>query len=207
MPRASHPRPRPIHGRLARGIGVEGDVPSLLRRIGQPMRFCQGRRPVTRLLRPGSRKAASPSRRMPMANVINTGEPSRTALRVATLRGAHQLLDEPLVLTDPVALPILGPALEAEVRADPYQYNEPFLRVLRASVVLRSRFAEDELARDVAEGVRQYGAFGAGLAPFASRDPQAGLRVFEVDHPSTQRWKQQSLAAARIPNPASLSFV
>jgi len=80
-------------------------------------------------------------------NVIKDGEPSRTALRVATLRGVHQLLDEPVVLVDPYALPILGPKLEAEVRADPYVYNDPFLRVLRASVVLRARFAEDDLAK------------------------------------------------------------
>jgi methyltransferase (TIGR00027 family) len=140
-------------------------------------------------------------------NVINTGEPSRTALRVATLRGAHQLLDEPLVLADPIALPILGPDLEAEVRNDPYQYNEPFLRVLRASVVLRSRFAEDGLARDVAEGVRQYVVLGAGLDTFAYRNPHPGLRVFEVDHPSTQRWKRASLEAARIAIPAALKLV
>jgi methyltransferase (TIGR00027 family) len=140
-------------------------------------------------------------------NVINDGEPSRTALRVATLRAAHQLLDEPVVLVDPHALPILGPDLEAQVREDPYQYNDPFLRVLRATVVLRAKFAEDELARGYAEGVRQYVVLGAGLDTFAYRNPFPELRVFEADHPSTQNWKRQSLAAAAIPIPDSLSFV
>jgi methyltransferase (TIGR00027 family) len=140
-------------------------------------------------------------------NVINDGEPSRTALRVATLRGAHQLLDEPIVLADPIALPILGPALEREVRDDPYQYNDTFMRALRATVVLRSRFAEDDLARGVAAGLRQYVVLGAGLDTFAYRNPFPELRVFEVDHPSTQSWKQRSLAAAGIPIPNSLGFV
>lgn len=140
-------------------------------------------------------------------NVINDGEPSRTALKVATLRGAHQLLDEPLVLDDPIALPILGPELEAEVRADPYLYNDVFLRALRASVVLRSKFAEDELARGVAAGVRQYVVLGAGLDTFAYRNPFSALRVFEVDHPSTQAWKRRALTTAGIQIPANLSFV
>ena len=140
-------------------------------------------------------------------NVINDGEPSRTALRVATLRGAHQLLDEPLLLEDPVALPILGPELEAQVREDPYQYNDVFLRALRASVVLRSRIVEDALANGYAAGIRQYVVLGAGLDTFAYRNPHANLRVFEVDHPSTQTWKQRSLEAAKIALPDSLTFV
>ena len=40
-------------------------------------------------------------------NIIHTGNPSRSALRVATLRAAHQLLDEPIVYKDPFSLPIL----------------------------------------------------------------------------------------------------
>ena len=44
---------------------------------------------------------------------------------------------------------------------------------------------------------------------FAYRNPHLdeGLRVFEVDHPGTQRWKQQLLAEAGIGAPESLTFV
>jgi len=49
---------------------------------------------------------------------------------------------------------------------------------------------------------------GAGLDSFGYRSDLAGrVRVFEVDHPATQRWKRQVLAAARIPVPAGLTFV
>jgi methyltransferase (TIGR00027 family) len=50
---------------------------------------------------------------------------------------------------------------------------------------------------------------GAGLDTFAYRNPYVdqGLRVFEVDHAGTQRWKQQMLAEAGISAPASLTFV
>jgi methyltransferase (TIGR00027 family) len=128
---------------------------------------------------------------------------------VASLRAVHQLLDEPLVLPDPVALPLLGAATEAALRDDPFTLNDPLSRSLRAALIARSRFVEDELSRCVAAGVRQYLILGAGLDTFAVRNPyrDEGLRVFEVDHPGTQGWKQQRLAEAGIDLPATLSFV
>jgi methyltransferase (TIGR00027 family) len=142
-------------------------------------------------------------------NIVRQGEPSRSALRVASLRAVHQLLDEPLVLPDPVALPLLGASTEAALRDDPFALNDPMSRGLRGALVVRSRFVEDELSRCVAAGVRQYVVLGAGLDTFAYRNPHRdeGLRVFEVDHSGTQRWKQQLLAEAGIGVPASLAFV
>jgi methyltransferase (TIGR00027 family) len=137
------------------------------------------------------------------------GEPSRSALRVASLRAVHQLLDEPLVLPDPIALPLLGAQTEAALRDDPFALNDPMSRGLRAALVARSRFVEDELARGVAAGVRQYVLLGAGLDTFAYRNPHSGegLKVFEVDHPGTQGLKQHFLAEAGIGVPSSVSFV
>jgi methyltransferase (TIGR00027 family) len=141
-------------------------------------------------------------------NIVRAGKPSRTALKVARLRAAHQLLDEPIVLDDPVALQILGPEAEAELRGNPFQYNDPTSRSLRASLVVRSRLAEDEVAQAVAAGVRQYVVLGAGLDTFAYRNPYAeeALRVFEVDHPATQQWKRKLLKEAGISLPADLIF-
>ena len=128
-------------------------------------------------------------------------------MRVATLRAAHQLLDDPLVLDDPVALQILGPKTEAELREDPFQYNDPISRGLRAGLVVRSRFAEEEVARAVAAGVTQYVVLGAGLDTFAYRNFHAALHVFEVDRSSTQQWKRQCLEEAGLPLPGNLTFV
>jgi len=141
-------------------------------------------------------------------NIVRAGEPSRTALKVAVLRAAHQLLDEPIVLDDPVALQILGSEGEAELRENPFQYNDPTSRGLRAALVVRSRLAEDEVAQAVAAGVRQYVVLGAGLDTFAYRNPYAeeALRVFEVDHPATQQRKRQLLKEAGISLPADLIF-
>jgi methyltransferase (TIGR00027 family) len=78
---------------------------------------------------------------------------------------------------------------------------------LRAFLVVRSRYAEDNLAKAVAGGVRQYVLLGAGLDTFAYRNPYPGLKVFEVDHPATQGWKRELLGRGRIPIPDSLTFV
>jgi methyltransferase (TIGR00027 family) len=142
-------------------------------------------------------------------NIVRQGEPSRSALRVASLRAVHALLDEPLVLSDPIALPLLGASTEAALRDDPFALNDPISRGLRGALIARSRFVEDQLASCVAAGVRQYLVVGAGLDTFAYRNPyrDEGLRVFEVDHPGTQSWKQQLLAEAGIGVPAALTFV
>jgi methyltransferase (TIGR00027 family) len=137
---------------------------------------------------------------------MQEGKFSRTALRVAIRRAAHQLLDEPRVLDDPLALRIIGREAENALRTDPKEHHA-FSRAFRAFMAARSRYAEDELARAVAHGVTQYVVLGAGLDTFAYRNPHAGLRVFEVDHPDTQAWKREQLRAAGIAIPPSLTFV
>jgi len=130
---------------------------------------------------------------------------SRTALRVAIRRAAHQLLDLPRVFDDPLALRIIGSEAAEELRSNPKEHHA-FSRAFRAFMAARSRYAEDELALAVAHGVRQYVVLGAGLDTFAYRNPHAGLRVFEVDHPATQAWKREQLQAAGIAIPPSLTF-
>jgi methyltransferase (TIGR00027 family) len=131
---------------------------------------------------------------------------SWSAQQVAIRRAAHQLLDEPRVLDDPLALRILGPEAEKELRSNPKEHHA-FSRAFRAFMAARSRYAEDELAQAVAHGVRQYVVLGAGLDTFAYRNPHPGLRVFEVDQPATQDWKREQLQAAEIAIPKSLTLV
>jgi 23S rRNA (adenine2503-C2)-methyltransferase len=134
--------------------------------------------------------------------------PKPTALRVAELRAVHQLLDSPLVFPDPLALKIIGETAEEAIRKDPLRLNEPLLKGLRTSLVVRSRLAEDEWARSYQEGLRQYVILGAGLDTFAYRNgAQEDLRIFEVDLQETQQWKRECLRAAGIAVPASLTFV
>jgi methyltransferase (TIGR00027 family) len=123
-------------------------------------------------------------------------------------RAAHQILDSPRVLEDPIALPILGPKSRARVEAERNQLDTLPSRYLRAFMVARSRYAEDELARAISRGASQYVVLGAGLDTFAYRNPypESALHVFEVDHPATQAWKLQRLDAAHMAIPLSLTF-
>ncbi len=133
--------------------------------------------------------------------------PSRTALRVALRRAAHQIYDTPVVFEDPIAVPILGEAYAEDLRRTPVRTDRPFSIALRAFMVARSRYAEDSLRRGVAAGIRQYVLLGAGLDTFAYRNPWPELRVFEVDHPATQQWKRDLLRKNRIVVPENLTYV
>jgi len=141
---------------------------------------------------------------------VEHGIPSRTALRVAMRRAAHQMYDaRPLVFEDPLAISILGPHA-AELDRTPgrnlLHKPRPFSVSLRAFLVARSRYAEDLLAPAVEGGVTQYVLLGAGLDTFAHRNPYPGLRVFEVDHPATQQWKRELLQSIGLPAPANLVY-
>jgi methyltransferase (TIGR00027 family) len=153
------------------------------------------------LARPALAQDAPPSR-------LRDGQPSLTAQSTARMRAAHQLIDDqPLILNDPLALRILGAKVETDVRA--YPQREAYATMpIRALVCMRARYTEDELAQAVARGVRQYVILGAGLDTFAYRNPHPAsrLRVFEVDHPSTQVWKRQRLTEVGIAIPPSMSF-
>lgn len=133
---------------------------------------------------------------------------SHTADRVAARRAAHQKLDRPVILVDAVAERLLAPDVAARLQASPGEFDRsPFDRFLRAFLVARSRFAEDCLAERVADGVSQYVVIGAGFDTFAYRNPHAGVRVLELDHPATQARKKERLAAAGLAGTANVRHV
>ncbi|MEO6805025.1 MAG: class I SAM-dependent methyltransferase, partial [Edaphobacter sp.] len=139
---------------------------------------------------------------------MEAARPSRTALRVALRRAAHQLYDaQPLVLNDPIAIPILGQEYLPELHKTVTKLEKPFSVALRAFLVARSRYAEDMLFHAVMNGVTQYVLLGAGLDTFAFRNTHPNLRIFEIDHPATQQWKRELLETSHIPIPQNLTFV
>lgn len=140
---------------------------------------------------------------------MHDDRPSTTAFRAAIARARHQLIDSPKVFDDPLALRILGRDTALELERLGRRGDNPYMRGVRASLVVRSRIAEDALHEAVARGATQYVVLGAGLDTFALRSPYPAdrLRVFEVDHPATQSWKRQMLASAGLVAPAHLHWV
>ncbi len=134
--------------------------------------------------------------------------PSRTAYRVALRRAAHQVFDSPVVFRDPFALRILGLTPDRLAGTDLRAPSRASSASLRAFLVARSLFAEQSLAHLVAtQHTAQYVLLGAGLDTFALRNPFAGLRVFEVDHPATQQWKRQLLHDNGLALPPTATLV
>ncbi|MFH1479879.1 MAG: class I SAM-dependent methyltransferase [Pseudomonadota bacterium] len=137
---------------------------------------------------------------------LEEGRPSITAQWTAVLRAAHQLPDDPKIMNDPRALRIIDGEAESELRSNLNKFQ--VTPSLCAFIVLRSRYAEDELARALERGVRQYVILGAGLDTFPYRNPHLvpNFRIFEVAHPATQIWKRSRLREAGIAIPDSLTF-
>ena len=133
---------------------------------------------------------------------------SITAYKVAIMRAAHQLLDNPRIFEDPIALNLIESKDVSEIQSKTRKFRTKLHKYLRAIVVARSVIVENELSIAVKNGVRQYVILGSGLDTFAYRNPHSniGLNVFEVDYPGTQKWKRQLLAEAKIPTPTTLRF-
>ena len=127
---------------------------------------------------------------------------SATARLTAVARALHREEPPPWVLDDYLALGLAGddgPALRERLMRE--MAREDLLAFSRW-VCVRARFPEDIVEDAVAAGVGQYVILGAGLDSFAYRrhDLLDRVRVYEVDHPETQEWKRERLAALTSPH-------
>ncbi|MEV4116242.1 SAM-dependent methyltransferase [Nonomuraea sp. NPDC049695] len=139
---------------------------------------------------------------------MHEAQPSQTAIMAAAARAAHLVVDhEPFIFRDTVAATLLGERAEEPLGYHRAHGDHVVLSGTRAQVTARSHYAERRLAEPGRDGLEQYVVLGAGLDTFAYRSEAAGLRVFEVDHPATQRWKRELADAAGLGQPEGLTFV
>ncbi|HVZ33543.1 MAG TPA: class I SAM-dependent methyltransferase [Polyangiaceae bacterium] len=133
--------------------------------------------------------------------------PDNTALRVALWRALHLEVDAPPpIFEDAVGLRLAAPDADWRSRPD---MDPVFTRSFRASIVARARYVEDLVASEADRGLAQYVILGAGLDTFAQRRPELAsrLRLFEIDQPGPQLWKQQRLREVGLSVPEWLHFV
>ena len=137
------------------------------------------------------------------------GQPSRTVLRPAIGRAAHQLLDRPRLLDDPIAVGLVPEAAAEVILAAGADHRALSSQRYRTLVALRSRFAEDRLAEAAARGAGQYVIVGAGLETFPWRQPAfaRALRIFLLDQPATLAWTQDKFRARALATPPNLALV
>jgi methyltransferase (TIGR00027 family) len=133
--------------------------------------------------------------------------PSRTAMLAALARALFRLNEAPpWPLDDPLALALIGPTWPELKRLTDETFAVPVQRQVFAGIVGRARYAEDRLE---AGSFTQYVMLGAGLDSFIWRRPDLASRfaVYEVDHPVSQAWKQEQIAALALPVGATHVFV
>lgn len=126
-----------------------------------------------------------------------------SSLMVAIWRAAHQLVEKPLIFEDPIALFILGD-VKQEIVSNIEKHQDYLSTAMRIAIAVRSRFAEDECA---ISGADQYVVLGAGLDTYAYRSHKISETVFEVDHPSVQKIKQQLLIENNIHPNVELRYI
>ncbi|MEV4161471.1 class I SAM-dependent methyltransferase [Nonomuraea dietziae] len=137
---------------------------------------------------------------------MHTAQPSQTALITAASRAAHLVVDqEPFIFRDTVAASLLGELAEQFIGYHRSHGDHLVLSGTRAQVTARSHYTERRLAELARDGLEQYVVLGAGLDTFACR-PGPEVKIFEVDHPATQRWKRDLFAAAGVTPSHALAF-
>jgi methyltransferase (TIGR00027 family) len=135
---------------------------------------------------------------------------SQTAMFAAICRAAHQMFDEdPKILHDPIALKCIDDAAQTALSNKDPILMAMVTRAQRAHFCLRSRIAEDCLARAVTSGVDQYIVLGAGLDSFAYRQPDWArtIKIVEVDHPLTQEFKLELIKANALGPPENVIYL
>ncbi|GGY78218.1 hypothetical protein GCM10011613_23530 [Cellvibrio zantedeschiae] len=138
------------------------------------------------------------------AHNLDNAKPSSQA--VAVWRAAHQILEQPLIFNDPLALKILG-AAKSDVVDKLESHKDPLSSAMRVAIAVRSQFAEDEREAALEFGVNQYVILGAGLDTYAYRSKKPHEKVFEVDLPDTQAMKVSRLKQQEINPTCSVHYV
>lgn len=135
---------------------------------------------------------------------INGAKPSSHA--VAVWRAAHQLIEQPPIFNDPVALQILGHT-KTDVTENLAIHRDPISSAMRFAIAVRSRYAEDEREKAFQTGANQYVILGAGLDTYAYRSKHQHEQVFEVDLPATQSMKTERIQQLHLRPTCDVSYV
>jgi len=141
---------------------------------------------------------------MAESSISQTGQASRTAMMAAGARGWHLYrLGRRAVFADWLGWPLVGSEIEPLLTTVRGAFGDSAIESISNWIAARSRISEDWLRASKAE---QYVVLGAGLDSFAWRASEE-IRVFEVDHPASQRWKQTRLEAMGLKAPDCLTWV
>ncbi|QWI17482.1 SAM-dependent methyltransferase [Bacillus wiedmannii] len=160
---------------------------------------------------------------------MKKGEASVTSLVSAFGRAYHSEFDRPKIFDDYVAKDFISKKERNDIEtnmvqgihffntdiAQKFQNNpQEILKwitqvQLSPTPLARAAYCERVLLHEIALGAKQYIILGAGLDTFSfrHRELENEIEIFEVDHPSTQRFKKERIKEGELEIPNNLHFI
>ncbi|HDR3449159.1 MULTISPECIES: class I SAM-dependent methyltransferase [Bacillus] len=160
---------------------------------------------------------------------VKKGEASVTSLVSAFGRAYHSEFDRPKIFDDYVAKDFISQKernnietnmvqgihffdtdIAQQFQDNPQEILKWITQVqLSPTPLARAAYCERVLLHEIALGATQYVILGAGLDTFSfrHRELENQIKIFEVDHPSTQRFKKERIKEAELEIPNNLHFV
>lgn len=160
---------------------------------------------------------------------VKKGEASVTSLVSAFGRAYHSEFNSPKIFDDYVAKDFISKKERNEIEmnmvqgihffntdiAEKFQDNpQEILKwitqvQLSPTPLARAAYCERVLLHEITLGAKQYVILGAGLDTFSfrHRELENEIEIFEVDHPSTQKFKRERIKDAELETPNNLYFI
>ncbi len=160
---------------------------------------------------------------------VKKGEASITSLVSAFGRAYHSEFDSPKIFDDYIAKEFISQKERHDIEKNMVQgihfFNKDIAQQfqdnpkeilkwitqvqLSPTPLARAAYCERVLLHEMTLGAKQYAILGAGLDTFSfrHRELENKIEIFEVDHPSTQRFKQERIKEAKLEVPNHLHFV
>ena len=160
---------------------------------------------------------------------VKKGESSVTSLVSAFGRAYHSEFDNPKIFDDYVAKEFISQKERNDIEMNMVQgihfFNTDIAKQfqdnpqeilkwitqvqLSPTPLARAAYCERVLLHEITLGTKQYVILGAGLDTFSfrHRELENKIEVFEVDHPSTQKFKKERIKEAELEVPNHLHFV
>ncbi|MFO7559186.1 MAG: class I SAM-dependent methyltransferase [Desulfobacterales bacterium] len=141
---------------------------------------------------------------------------SLTAESAAAARAAHFVLNyEPIIFEDPYAAYFIGGRWKWMIqkrvilRLITANFLFGWARPVVGQILARSRYSEDRFEKAFGNDISQYVLLGAGMDSFAMRRPELeeAVKIYEVDHPSTQEWKKGKLSENSFTPPSNVVYI
>ena len=161
--------------------------------------------------------------------VREKGESSITSLVSAFGRAYHSEFDSPKIFDDYVAKEFISPKERNDIETNmvqgihffntdiAQQFQDNLKEILKwitqvqlsPTPLARAAYCERVLLHEITLGAKQYVILGAGLDTFSfrHRELENKIEIFEVDHPSTQQFKQERIKEAELEVPNNIHFV